>query len=209
MQLCSLPRERRQRRKGVENWSLPWFTQALMLCQFEQLSRAHEACCNARAQGVLTAHHTPSSTGVRRDRVAPVLKFCLPVMVSSQKTTKMGFSASQDVLLPFYFFKHPALILCLYGVRTVSTVNKRACHLTGLWPAVETTMTVTVASPYSLFACDWYYAPRACLGLKTLSWRGSRYVFEEFCEEGGITRNCLQMRDWSGQLCCGYCLWNL
>lgn len=115
----------------------------------EQLSRAHDACCNARAQGVLTAHHTPSSTGVRRDRVAPVLKFCLPIMVSSQKTTKMGFSASQDVLLPFHFFKHTALILCLYGVRAVSTVNKRACHLTGLWPTVETTMTVTVASPFS------------------------------------------------------------
>jgi len=82
-------------------------------------------------------HRTPSSKGMRRDRIVPVLKLCLPILLSSQKTTEKGFSASQDVLLPFHFFKHAALILDPYGVTTASAVHKGACHLTDLWSSVR------------------------------------------------------------------------
>lgn len=132
MRLFSLPRERRQRRRGLENWSLLWFTQVLKLCQFEQLSRTHGARCSVRAQDVLTAHYTPLSKGLRRDRIVPVLNLCLSILVSSQKTTEKGLRASQDVLLHFDFFKHAALILCSYAVTTASAVHREACHLTDL-----------------------------------------------------------------------------
>lgn len=114
------------------------------------------------------------------------------------------------MLLPFNFFKHAALILCLYGVTTASAVHEGACHLTELWlwDHADCHCCFSISMLYSLFFCDCYYALCACLGLQTLSWSRSRCGFK-FCEEGGITRSCLHMRDWSGLLCCGYCSWNI
>lgn len=93
-------------------------------------------------------HHTPLSKGMRKDRTVPVLNLCLPILVSSQKTTEERLSASRDVLLHFDFFKHAALIVSM-------CCNNSFCSTQGSLPShrpvasCETTMTITVAPPFS------------------------------------------------------------